>query len=316
MADTEPLSLDALERRTGVPARQIRELIRVGVLPGASSGGRGATYGPAHVLRLGAWKRLRAEAPAATTTEQLRILIDRLDDAGLLRGIVDGSIAFSLVDDGREEVAVRKAPRESARMRVREAASPYLPPQDAARDSLLQSMPAAELVCPPDAAPVVAEAPRASFEDGEPRVSFDDEAPARDEAGRNEEALAYLRGVASAPRAEAPRRARRQDAASRAAARVAVEPSTMRTTLEVDLGAARRPRAGLALERLRAALDDYVTAHAAGVRVNPAKSETWQRVLVGRDLEIAARGPLDPDDVLLLETVARLLQQAIYRRSE
>lgn len=309
MVDSERFSLEELERRAGVPARQIRELIRQGVLPAASSGGRGATYGTAHLLRLAAWKRLRAGSPRGTTTEQLRILVDRLDDAGLLRGVADGSLPVALVDDGREEVSIR----ETRGRRVLRAAA-----QDAA--------PLAEADSDHEAAPV----PQA------PSI-----VPSSDEAPRNDDALAYLRGLgrtarraARAPMPYAPRDASpavpcdaspaapsSESAATslpvpRATARVAVEPSSLRPTLEVDLGASRRPRAVLALERLRGALEDYVAAQAAGVRVSPAKSETWQRVVVGRDLEIAARGPLDHDDVLLLESVARLLEQAIYRRSE
>jgi hypothetical protein len=90
----------------------------------------------------------------------------------------------------------------------------------------------------------------------------------------------------------------------------------MRTTLAVDLGSSRRSGAALSLARLKAALEEYVARHSQGVRVTPARSETLHRVRVGRDLEIVARGPLDPDDVQLLESVAQLLQQAIYRRRE
>ena len=58
-----------------------------------------------------------------------------------------------------------------------------------------------------------------------------------------------------------------------------------------------------------------VAAHAAGVRASPSRSEVWHRVVVGRDLEITARGPLSADEVHLLETIGQLLQQAVYRRS-
>lgn len=258
MAELERLSLDELEHESGVSARQIRELIRVGVLPSASSGGRGATYGAGHLLRLRAWKRLRAESPPGTTTEQLRALVDRLEDSGLLRGIADGTLPFSLVDDQKEEATIRTS------RRVRRAAA--VP-----------------------AAPSLAADP----EESAPRPAHP--------ASRNEDALAYLRGLGGT---------------TRPPARVAMEATTLRTTIEVDLGAAQRSGASLVLARLRTALEDYVTLHAAGVRVSPAKSETWQRVVVGRDVEIVARGPLDADDVHLLETVAQLLQQAIYRRSE
>lgn len=318
MVDSERFSLEELERRAEVPARQIRELIRLGVLPAASSGGRGATYGLAHLLRLAAWKRLRAGSPRGTTTEQLRILIDRLDDAGLLRGVADGSLPFALVDDGREEVSIGRARSRRAFRAVAQAPGPAEPDAD--------SRPAADI------GPQAGQG--ADADDTLSSATVPQAAPipaAVEESARNDDALAYLRGLAGtarrAARSSAPRAP--QDASPspssssssslpgpRPTARVAVEPSSFRPTLEVDLGASRRPRAVLALERLRGALEDYVAAQAAGVRVSPAKSETWQRVVVGRDLEIAARGPLDHDDVLLLETVARLLEQAIYRRSE
>ena len=85
--------------------------------------------------------------------------------------------------------------------------------------------------------------------------------------------------------------------------------------LEVNLKAGERSGAHLTLERLFTALHDFTTNHAANVRVNQPKSETWQRVTIGRDLEIAARGPLTPDEIHLLETVGQLLQQAIYKKN-
>lgn len=107
MDSADRLSLDELEQRSGVPARQIRELIRQGLVPPASSGGRGATYGEEHLDRLRAWKRLRQESPASIRNEQLRAVLTHLEDSGMLRGIADGTIPFKLVDDGKEEMEVR-----------------------------------------------------------------------------------------------------------------------------------------------------------------------------------------------------------------
>ena len=110
----------------------------------------------------------------------------------------------------------------------------------------------------------------------------------------NEPALAYLANL------------------PRGSARVRMSNLTRRPQVEVPLtreGSARVP-----LERLREALDRYVTDHAAEVRVKPPRTETWQRVTVSGDLEISARGPLMPDEIELLETIGQLLQQAIYRK--
>jgi hypothetical protein len=83
--------------------------------------------------------------------------------------------------------------------------------------------------------------------------------------------------------------------------------------LELPIGA-DRTGAALSLDRMREALERYVATHAAEVRVNPPKAETWQRVTIGRDLEISARGPLSVDEIQLLETIGQLLQRAIYRK--
>jgi hypothetical protein len=115
----------------------------------------------------------------------------------------------------------------------------------------------------------------------------------------NESALDYLRSIRSTRPAPA---------------KLTMPTSSATPRLEVNLGAAERSGAQLSLERLFTALDAWTSAHAANVRVNPARSGTWQRVTVGRDLEIAARGPLSPDEIELLETVGQLLQQAIYRK--
>lgn len=238
MDTTRRLNLDELEQLSGVPARQIRELIRLGVIPAPSSRGRGATYGPEHADRLRAWKRLKADAPAGTTNEHLRALIDRLAYQGVLRGIADGSVPFAMVDDGSEEVALAEASMHS----------------DAAMLS-----------------------PSAS-------------------SGINEEALGYLAGM-------------RRVEPSRLLMRHAAQP-----TLEVDIRAARRAGPELALRRLRSALEEYIASSGDTVRVNVTKSEIWHRVSATRDIEIAARGPLTPDEIQLLETIGQLLQQAIYRK--
>jgi DNA-binding transcriptional MerR regulator len=240
METSRRLNLDELEQLSGVPARQIRELIRLGVIPAPSSRGRGATYGPEHADRLRAWKRLRADAPAGTTNEHLRALIDRLADQGLLRGIADGSVPFAMIDDGNEQVALADA-------------STYA-------DAVMLA----------------------------PNVAGSE---------TNEEALNYLA------------RMRRRPEPARVRLQYSAQP-----TLEVDIRAAKRAGPALALRRLRAALEEYTASSGDTVRVNASKSEIWHRVSATRDIEIAARGPLTPDEIQLLETIGQLLQQAIYHK--
>src|SRR5688572_4869297 len=99
-------TLEELAQVASVPERQIRELVRLGILPGPSSRGRGATYGTEHLDRLRAWKVLREKLPPKTTNEQIKILLEKLSDGGILRAIADGRMPFELLDDGSEDVTV------------------------------------------------------------------------------------------------------------------------------------------------------------------------------------------------------------------
>jgi len=99
-------TLEELAQVASVPERQIRELVRLDVLPAPSSRGRGATYGAEHLDRLRAWKVLREKLPPRTTNGQIRILLDKLTDGGILRAIAEGSVPFELLDDGKEDVTV------------------------------------------------------------------------------------------------------------------------------------------------------------------------------------------------------------------
>jgi hypothetical protein len=120
--------------------------------------------------------------------------------------------------------------------------------------------------------------------------------PSADRAGVNEEALGYLAGM-------------RRVEPARLLMRYSAQP-----TLEVDIRAAKRAGPELALRRLRSALEEYLASSGDTVRVNASKSEIWHRVSATGDIEIAARGPLTPDEIQLLETIGQLLQQAIYRK--
>lgn len=69
-----------LEKATGLPARTIRYYITAGLLPSARGRGVGATYGPAHMLRLKAIGLLKQEN---TPLEQIRQRLDGMRDAEL-----------------------------------------------------------------------------------------------------------------------------------------------------------------------------------------------------------------------------------------
>jgi DNA-binding transcriptional MerR regulator len=241
MSNETTFSLETLAEAAGVPQRQIRELIRLGVIPAPSSQGRGATYGPEHLDRLRAWKVLREQAPAKISNEQLRKAIDQLGDMGALRSVADGKTPIALVDDGKEEVTLEGS-GVMARQQIRES-------------------------------------------------------PASQGPGKNESALAYLHQLRNAAR------------------RVTMPLVGGAARIELGVGG-EQTGAGLPLDRLQEALARYVADHAKEVRVKPPKTETWQRVAIGRDLEISARGPLMPDEIQLLETIGQLLQQAIYRKEK
>ena len=133
-------TLEELAQVASVPERQIRELVRLGIIPAPSSRGRGATYGAEHLDRLRAWKVLREKLPPKTTNEQIRKLLDTLSEGGILRAIAEGRIPFELHDDDKEEVTVtgmgiparlsRDVPTASKRMTfdegVNESALQYL----------------------------------------------------------------------------------------------------------------------------------------------------------------------------------------------
>ena len=232
-------SLEELGDLAGVPPRQVRELVRLGILPSPSSRGRGASYGADHLDRLRAWKVLREQAPAKTTNEQLRVALNRLSAQGVLRSIAEGKTPVVMFDDDKEDVTL-----------------------DRIAGSLL---PTAGLVA---------------------RMSQGDSI--------NEEALKYLANL------------------PRGSARVSMSKLSREPRVEVPL--TKEGSSTVPMERLRDALEQYVSDHASEVRVKPPRTETWQRVNISGDLEISARGPLSPDEIQLLETIGQLLQQAIYRK--
>ena len=117
-------TLEELAQVASVPERQIRELVRLDVLPAPSSRGRGATYGAEHLDRLRAWKVLREKLPPRTTNGQIRILLDKLTDGGILRAIAEGSVPFELLDDGKEDVTVAETAGIPFFIRSRETRPP------------------------------------------------------------------------------------------------------------------------------------------------------------------------------------------------
>jgi DNA-binding transcriptional MerR regulator len=126
--------LDHLARLSGVPERQIRELVRLRLLPAPSSQGRGATYGTEHLDRLRTWKALRSRVPSSTTNDQLRILLNKLSDKGLLRVIAEGKIPFDLIDDQKQDVTIGVA-ESTTGLVARLSREPALSPDEQAAES-------------------------------------------------------------------------------------------------------------------------------------------------------------------------------------
>jgi DNA-binding transcriptional MerR regulator len=126
--------LDHLARLSGVPERQIRELVRLRLLLAPSSQGRGATYGTEHLDRLRTWKALRSRVPSSTTNDQLRILLNKLSDKGLLRVIAEGKIPFDLIDDQKQGVTIGVA-ESTTGLVARLSREPALSPDEQAAES-------------------------------------------------------------------------------------------------------------------------------------------------------------------------------------
>ena len=160
-------TLDELAEVATVPKRQVRELVSLGILPGPSSQGRGATYGPEHMDRLRAWKVLREKMPPKTTNEQIRKLLDTLSEGGILRAIAEGRIPFELIDDEKDDVTVAGADSMVARMSFDAPAAPmYVSQPQGINEQALQylsSMPRAHRVT----VPIAAGAPRVEVGVGE-----------------------------------------------------------------------------------------------------------------------------------------------------
>ena len=314
MTSPDRLSLDDLARAADIPARQLRELVRLGILPPPSSRGRGAFYDEAHLLRARAWRRLRDGAPPGTTNDQLRVLVEKLAAADMLRPVADGTVPIALVDDGSPDVTIDASclPARGRRGRAR---------NDEALDYLAALRPAAP---PPASAPP----PMRLWEEPDDD-DLDDLAtlwPSADASQDADDADADATDESStsspppkrppragSPPTQGPPAGRPSAPASPPALRAALSPEgDAPARLVLDPAAAGRGNATELLGRLHEALRDWNARHARQARGRVPVSETWHRVTVGRDVEITARGPLTPDELALLEGVGALLQQAIY----
>lgn len=89
----ENFTLSDLATATGVEPRTIRSYIERGLLPGAQSRGRGATYAQEHFSRLRLIQALRRARPAITLGE-LRIHLQQLTPAQIQK-IAEGSVTAS-----------------------------------------------------------------------------------------------------------------------------------------------------------------------------------------------------------------------------
>lgn len=98
----ESYSLDGLAEATGIEARTIRSYIERGLLPGAQTRGRAATYSEEHLSRLQVIKSLRRARPNITLSE-IRIHLQRFNPEQIQR-LAGGSIsaAASAIDHGNQ----------------------------------------------------------------------------------------------------------------------------------------------------------------------------------------------------------------------
>ena len=97
----ESYSLDDLADAVGIEARTIRSYIERGLLPGAQTRGRAASYSAEHLSRLEVIKSLRRARPNITLSE-IRVLLQGLNPEQI-RALAGGSItaAVRAFDDSR-----------------------------------------------------------------------------------------------------------------------------------------------------------------------------------------------------------------------
>jgi DNA-binding transcriptional MerR regulator len=92
MSDSTPLTLDELARQSGLEPRTIRSYVQADLVPRPSKRGRGATYEPTALDRLGAIKILRAER--RMTLDDIRLLFEQCTDEQI-RDLAQGAIGTS-----------------------------------------------------------------------------------------------------------------------------------------------------------------------------------------------------------------------------
>src|SRR5438067_777727 len=95
--DSDSYSLKDLAEATGIEARTVRNYIERGLLPGAHSRGRGATYGIEHLSRLKVIQMLRRARPDITLTE-LRIQLQQLTPEQIY-ALAEGAITAKVIAD-------------------------------------------------------------------------------------------------------------------------------------------------------------------------------------------------------------------------
>jgi len=96
------LTLSELAVETGIEPRTIRSYIERGLLPGAQSRGRGATYSQEHLARLRLIQAVRRARPTITLGE-LRIHLQQLTPAQI-QGIAGGSVTATTDSPGQAAV--------------------------------------------------------------------------------------------------------------------------------------------------------------------------------------------------------------------
>jgi len=133
---TQELDLSELCALVDVTPRTVHFYIQQGLLPGPDGTGRGAKYGPRHVVRLRLIKRLQKEhLPLAEIRRRLDALTDE-EAAALLARTESESPARASALDYVQSVLRGVSPRIVAESRERHLASPtrgHTPPNEVTR---------------------------------------------------------------------------------------------------------------------------------------------------------------------------------------
>ena len=108
MAPAPSYSLSELAEKSGTSERMIRTYLSQGLIPRSGRLGRGARYPHSTLERLRVIDMIRTRSPAHTTLDQVRELLNQLDE-DMISAIATGRVPIQLIDDGRDEATVATA---------------------------------------------------------------------------------------------------------------------------------------------------------------------------------------------------------------